>query len=106
MRYVRSPQAALWSRASTTFASAELPGTAIEPIAKSAKQLVCDRKPYVIEMDDGSRVPARTIIIATGAEYRRPSLKNFSQFESGGVYYAATFIEAQLCRDEEVIVVG
>src|SRR6266498_5276512 len=75
-------------------------------IAKGAKQLVCDRKPYAIEMDDGSRVPARTIIIATGAEYRRPSLENLSQFESASVYYAATFIEAQLCRDEEVIVVG
>jgi thioredoxin reductase (NADPH) len=75
-------------------------------IAKSAKQLVCDRKPYAVEMDNGQRVPTRTIIIATGAEYRRPSLDNLSQFESAGVYYAATFIEAQLCRDEEVIVVG
>jgi thioredoxin reductase (NADPH) len=75
-------------------------------IAKGAKQLACDRKPYAIGMDDGSRVPARTIIIATGAEYRRPSLDNLSQFEGAGVYYAATFIESQLCRDEEVIVVG
>ena len=75
-------------------------------IARGAKQLLCDRRPYAIEMDDGSRVPARTIIIATGAEYRKPSLDNLSQFESAGVYYAATFIEAQLCRDEEVIVVG
>jgi thioredoxin reductase (NADPH) len=75
-------------------------------IARGAKQLLCDRKPYAIEMEDGSRVPARTIIIATGAEYRKPSLDNLSQFESAGIYYAATFIEAQLCRDEEVIVVG
>jgi thioredoxin reductase (NADPH) len=75
-------------------------------IARGAKQLVCDRKPYAIEMDDGSLVSARTIIIATGAEYRKPSLDNLSQFESAGVYYAATFIEAQLCGDDEVIVVG
>jgi thioredoxin reductase (NADPH) len=75
-------------------------------IARGARQLLCDRKPYAIEMEDGSRVPARTIIIATGAEYRKPSLDNLSQFESAGIYYAATFIEAQLCRDEEVIVVG
>jgi thioredoxin reductase (NADPH) len=75
-------------------------------IAKGAKKLVCDRKRYAIEMENGTRVPTRTIIIATGAEYRRPSLDNLSQFESAGVYYAATFIEAQLCRDEEVIVVG
>jgi thioredoxin reductase (NADPH) len=75
-------------------------------IARGAKHLVCDRKPYAIEMDNGLRVPTRTIIIATGAEYRRPLLDNLSQFESAGVYYAATSIEAQLCRDEEVIVVG
>jgi thioredoxin reductase (NADPH) len=58
-------------------------------IARGARKLVCDRKPYAIEMDDGSRVQARTIIIATGAEYRKPSLDNLPQFESAGVYYAA-----------------
>ena len=75
-------------------------------IAKGAKRLECDRKPYAVEIDNGPRVPARTIIIATGAEYRRLSLQNLSQFEGAGVYYGATFIEAQLCRDEEVVVVG
>ncbi len=48
----------------------------------------------------------RTVIIATGAEYRRLSIENLSQFEGAGVYYGATFIEAQLCNGEEVIVVG
>lgn len=75
-------------------------------IAKDAKQLSCDRKPYAIELDNGVRVPARAIIIATGAEYRRLSLDNLAQFEGAGIYYGATFIEAQLCRDEEVVVVG
>jgi len=51
-------------------------------------------------------VPARTIIIATGAEYRRLSLENLSQFEGAGVYYGATAMEAQLCGGEDVIVVG
>jgi thioredoxin reductase (NADPH) len=45
-------------------------------------------------------------MIATGAEYRRLPLKNLSQFEGAGVYYGATFVEAQLCGREEVIVVG
>jgi thioredoxin reductase (NADPH) len=45
-------------------------------------------------------------VIATGAEYRRPQLKNLSHFECAGVYYGATFVEAQLCDGEEVIVVG
>ena len=75
-------------------------------IAKDAKQLSCDRKPYAIEMDGSARVPARTVIIATGAAYRKPSLDNLSRFEGTGIYYGATFMEAQLCRGEEVVVVG
>src|SRR6267143_158809 len=75
-------------------------------IARGAQKLTCARKPYAIEIADGSRVPARTVIIATGADYRRLPLDNLSRFESAGVYYGATFIEAQVCRGEEVIVVG
>lgn len=75
-------------------------------ITEGAKQLVCDQKPYTIEIDNGVRVPARTIIIATGAEYRRLKVENLSRFEGAGVYYGATFVESQLCRGEEVIVVG
>ena len=51
-------------------------------------------------------MPARAVIIATGAEYRKPPLENLSQFEGAGVYYGATFVEAQLCGGDEVIVVG
>jgi thioredoxin reductase (NADPH) len=75
-------------------------------IATGAKRLVCDRKPYAIEMDDNVRVPARTIIIATGAEYRVPTIEKLSEFKGVGVYYGATFMEAQLCRGEEVVVMG
>jgi len=75
-------------------------------VAKAATRLTCDRKTYIIEADSDLRVPARTVIIATGAEYRKPPLDNLSRFEGTGVYYGATFMEAQLCRDEEVIVVG
>jgi thioredoxin reductase (NADPH) len=75
-------------------------------IAKGAARLSCDRKPYAIEIDNGPRVPARSVIIATGAEYRKPAIDNLSRFEGAGVYYGATFIEAQVCGGEEVIVVG
>jgi thioredoxin reductase (NADPH) len=51
-------------------------------------------------------VAARSVIIATGAEYRKPPLENLTRFEGAGVYYAATFMKAQLCAGEEVIVVG
>ena len=52
------------------------------------------------------RVPARAVIIATGAQYRRLPLENLSQFDGAGVYHGATFVEAQLCGGEDVIVVG
>jgi thioredoxin reductase (NADPH) len=71
-----------------------------------ATRLLCDRKPYVIKVENGARISARTVVIATGAEYRRPPCKYLSRFEGTGIYYGATFVEAQLCRGEEVIVVG
>jgi thioredoxin reductase (NADPH) len=75
-------------------------------IARRAKRLHCDRQPYQIETDDGGCVYAKSIILATGAEYRRLALPNLSQFEGTGVYYGATFVESQLCRGDEVIVIG
>jgi len=75
-------------------------------IARQAVKLHCDRIPYVVELDDGSKISARTVIIATGATYRRLSLENLSRFEGAGVYYAATFMESQLCGGEDVAVVG
>jgi thioredoxin reductase (NADPH) len=75
-------------------------------IARRASRLTCDRRPYSIEIDEDVKILARTIIIATGAEYRRLSLPELSRYECTGVYYAATFIEAQQCGTEEVVVVG
>jgi thioredoxin reductase (NADPH) len=75
-------------------------------IAKGATQLTCGRKPYAIEIDKGNRVPARAIVIATGVEYRRLSVENLQRFEGMGIYYGATFVEAQVCGGEDVIVVG
>ena len=75
-------------------------------IAKEALGLTCDRQPYSIKLDGGAAIPARAIIIATGAEYRRLPLDNISTFEGNGIYYGATFVEAQLCGGEEVVVVG
>jgi thioredoxin reductase (NADPH) len=75
-------------------------------IAKNAKGLACDRRPYAVQIDNGERVAARTVIIASGAQYRRLQLENLSRFEGAGVYYGATHLEAQLCSGEEVIVVG
>ena len=75
-------------------------------IAKGAKRLSCERRPYAIELDGGARVPARTVVIATGARYRKLDVENRKRFEGTGVYYGATPIEGQLCSGEEVVVVG
>ena len=69
-------------------------------------RLVCDNKPYEVIVEKGPPVSTRTIVIATGAEYRKPQCKNLSRFEGAGIYYSATYMEAQLCSGEEVIVVG
>jgi thioredoxin reductase (NADPH) len=90
--------------ASRAYLQAQKFGTDI--LIAKATRLICDSKPYIVELESGARIPARTIVIATGAEYRRPPCKNLSRFEGAGVYYGATFVESQLCSGEEVIVVG
>jgi thioredoxin reductase (NADPH) len=75
-------------------------------IAKDAKGLACDRRPYAVLIGDGQSVSARTVVIASGAQYRRLQLENLTKFEGAGVYYGATHLEAQLCGGEKVIVVG
>ena len=75
-------------------------------IAKGATALACNQHAYAVQIDDGVPVPARAVIIATGAEYRKPPLENLSHFEGAGVYYAATPMEAQLCVGEHVVVIG
>ena len=75
-------------------------------IAKGATALACGQQAYAVQVGDGVPVPARAVIIATGAEYRKPPLENLSRFEGAGVYYAATAMEAQLCVGEEVVVIG
>ena len=91
--------------ANRAFTQAEKFGAQVM-IAKAATKLACERRPYALEIGDGQRLPARVVIIATGAEYRRLPIDNLPRFEGAGVYYAATTMEAQLCAEEEVVVVG
>jgi thioredoxin reductase (NADPH) len=60
----------------------------------------------VTELADGTELVARAVIAATGARYRRLEVDRLSEFESSGVYYAATDLEARQCSGEPVIVVG
>jgi thioredoxin reductase (NADPH) len=90
---------------SRAFVQAEKFGAHIA-IARLAKTLKTSLPPYVIELDDGGSARGRTVIIAAGSRYRRLDLPNLSQFEGVGVYYGATHVEATVCRNEEVAVVG
>lgn len=61
---------------------------------------------FGLRLDDGRRVRARAVVIASGACYRRPAIENLAAFEGRGVWYWASPIEAKLCAGREVIVVG
>ena len=63
-------------------------------------RLVCDHKPYEVVVEKGPSVP-RTIVIATGAEYRKPQCKNLSRFEGAGIYYSATYLEASFVVEKK-----
>lgn len=61
---------------------------------------------HKLTLAGGISVCSRSVVIASGAQYRKLSVENYSQFENHGIYYAATAMESLLCRDREVIVVG
>jgi thioredoxin reductase (NADPH) len=61
---------------------------------------------HVVVLGDGSEIPTRAVIIASGARYRRLPVVDLDRFEDAGVYYAATDLEARLCADTPVTVVG
>jgi thioredoxin reductase (NADPH) len=91
--------------ANKAFIQAEKFGAHIA-VARSAAALKCARAPYVLHLDDGGSVQSRSLIVATGAQYRKLDLANLAQFEGVGVYYGATSVEAQICSNQEVAIVG
>src|SRR5882762_2843963 len=75
-------------------------------VAWHAVRLRCEGWPYSVDMADGRSMRSKAILIASGAQYRMPDIPNLSLFLGRGIYYAATHLEAKLCADEDVIVVG
>lgn len=75
-------------------------------VASGVTKLNCDRHPYELGTECGEVVRARTVVIASGAQYNKPKIDNLPKFEGQGIYYGATYIEAQLCGKDDVIVVG
>lgn len=91
--------------ADRAFVQAEKFGAQIS-IARTASGLKCLHSPYAVELDDGGLVQGRTIVIAAGSRYRKLALPNVEQFEGLGIYYGATQVEAPMCLNEEVAIVG
>jgi thioredoxin reductase (NADPH) len=75
-------------------------------VGQRVVQINCDQRPYRLSLENGDILQARSIVIAAGAQYNKPDIANLSKFEGNGIYYAATFMESQLCGSDEVIVIG
>jgi thioredoxin reductase (NADPH) len=61
---------------------------------------------FTLGLNDGETLRAKAVVVASGARYRRPGIDNLAKFEGHGIWYWASPIEAQLCRQQEVILVG
>jgi len=75
-------------------------------IPVTAEQLDCSRQTPSIVLGDGRRVRARSIVVASGAAYRRPAVQGLQRFEGRGVFYWASPIEGRLVRGESIALVG
>jgi len=75
-------------------------------IPARAARLLCHERPLKVELDDGTCLRARSLVLAAGARYRKPHLPDLERYEGRGVYYWASPVEAGLCRNQEVLLVG
>ncbi len=75
-------------------------------LSRAIVGLDCERAPYTLRLEDGESIRARAIVIATGARYRKLDVAGYERFEGAGIYYAATAMEADLCAEQEIVVVG
>ncbi len=75
-------------------------------IPNEVARLDCTAAPLALELADGRRARARTAVVASGARYRRPAIPRLEEFEGRGVWYWASPIEARMCRQEHVALVG
>jgi thioredoxin reductase (NADPH) len=76
------------------------------PVATPVTALTFDKAYPVVHLEGGETVTGKCLLISTGADYRLLGIEGCEQFEGRGVYYAATPIEAQMCRGSDVVVVG
>src|SRR5207253_5016739 len=77
-------------------------------IPVEVKSLDCSREDgaFGLKLDDGEVLRAKSVVVASGARYRRPAIENLDSFEGRGVWYWASPIEARLCVGQDVVLVG
>jgi thioredoxin reductase (NADPH) len=75
-------------------------------ISRQVSGVDCTSDPFRLTLEGGFSLMARSVVIASGARYRKLDVSNYSKFEMDGIHYSATAIEARLCTTEEVVVVG
>ncbi|MBO0140061.1 FAD-dependent oxidoreductase [Agrobacterium sp. Ap1] len=75
-------------------------------VSRSAASLDCSNSPYAVGLSDGRSVSTKTVVVATGARYRKLDIPDYARFEGRGIQYAATAMEGQICSGQEVVIVG
>jgi thioredoxin reductase (NADPH) len=99
----------------TGISGLELAGRAQAQAQKFGARLVIAREAALIEamegfhritLSNGSTVRSSAVVVATGARYCKLSTENYKRFEDHGIHYAATALEAGLCKEQEVVVTG
>lgn len=91
--------------AGRAFAQAQKFGAHVA-IPTTIKALHCQHTPIELEMANGKRIRSSTVVIASGAAYRRPNIEGLSRFDGRGTYYWASPVEARLCKDADIALVG
>src|SRR6204780_1401987 len=81
-------------------------GTRFAMPRRAVKLQRLEDQSFCATFDNGQLVRAKSVVVATGVQYRRPPLARLADFEGAGIYYAATEIEARHCRDAEVVIIG
>ena len=61
---------------------------------------------FCATLDDGDMICARSVLVATGVQYRRLPVDRLAEFEGSGIYYAATDMEARFCRNSQAVIIG
>lgn len=81
-------------------------GTRFAVPVRATELMQCEKHLFHIKLDNDDWVSAKSLVVATGVQYRRLPLERLEDFEGNGVYYAATDVEARYCKDAEVAVIG